>query len=49
MINILLPFYVNIESKTLYILTSSTHLPASFSSSSHGSIVTPIPTVTQGK
>ena len=37
------------ESKTPYPLTSSTHLPASFSSSSSGSIDTPTPTVTQGK
>ena len=47
--NILLPFYVNTESKNPYILTSSTHLTASFSYSSSGSIVTPTPTVTQGK
>ena len=42
-------FYVGTESKTPYPLTSSTYLPASFSSSSSGSIVTPTPTVTQGK
>ena len=50
MINFLLPFYVlNTESKTPYLLTSSTPLTASFSYSSSGSIVTPTPTVTQGK
>ena len=30
-------------------MTSSTHFPASFSSTSSGSIVTPTPTVIQGK
>ena len=38
-----------IESTTPYHLTSSTHIPISFLSSSSGSIVTPIPTVTPGK
>ena len=37
------------ESKTPYALTSSTHPPASFLSSSSGSIVTSTPIVTQGK
>ena len=36
-------FYVDSESKTSYNLTSTTHLPTAFSSSS-GSIVTPTPT-----
>ena len=45
----LLPFNANTESKTPYTLTSSTHHSARFSSTSHGFIVTPIPTVTQGK
>ena len=39
---------VDTESKTSYPLTSSTHYAASFSSSS-SSIVTPTPTVTEGK
>ena len=38
-----------IESKTPYPLTSSTHLQTSFSSSSKGFIVTPTPTVIEGK
>ena len=42
-------FYVGRESKTPYPLMSSTHLPTSLLSSSSGSIVTPTPTVTQGK
>ena len=42
-------FYVQTESKTPYPLTSSIPLPASFLSFSSVSIVTPIPTVTQGK
>ena len=42
-------FYIETESKTLYHLTGSTHLQASFSSFSSGSIVTPTPTVTLGK
>ena len=42
-------FYVQTESKTPHPLTSGTPLPESLSSSSSGSIVTPIPTVTQGK
>ena len=49
MISILLSFYVETESKTPHPLTSSTHLPASFSSSLRDSIVTPTPTVIQGK
>ena len=50
MINILLQLYVlNTEPKTPYLLTSSTHLTARFSSSLSGSIVTPTQTVTQGK
>ena len=42
-------FYMYIESKIPYPLTSSTHLPTSFSSSSGGSIITPTPNITQGK
>ena len=42
-------FMLDTESKSPYPLTSSGHLPPSFSSSSSGSIVTPTPTVTQGK
>ena len=42
-------FYMYIESKTPYPLTSSTHLPTSFLSSSSGSIITPTPNITQGK
>ena len=42
-------FYLYIESKTSYILTSSTYLSASFSFPLSASIVTPTPTVTQGK
>ena len=42
-------FMLDTESKTPYPLTSSAHLPASLSSSLSGSIVTPTPTVTQGK
>ena len=42
-------FYMYIESKTPYPLTSSTQSPASFSSSSKGFIVTPTPTVIEGK
>ena len=42
-------FYMYIESKTPYPLTSITHLPTSFLSSSNGSIVTPTPNITQGK
>ena len=42
-------FYMYIESKTPYHLTSSTHLPTSFSSSLSGSIITPISNITQGK
>ena len=42
-------FNVDTESKTQYHLTSSTNLPASFSSSSKGFIVTPTPTVIEGK
>ena len=38
--------YLDKEYKTLYPLTTSSHLPAIFLS---GSIVTPTPTVTQGK
>ena len=49
LIYILLPLYVDTESKTPYPLTGSTHLPTSFSSSSSVFIVTPTPTVTQGK
>ena len=49
LISILLPLYVDTESKTPYPLTGSTHLPASLSSSLSGSIVTPTPTITQGK
>ena len=46
---ILLPFHIDKESKSPYSLTSSTHVPANFSSFLSGSIVTVIPTVTQGK
>ena len=42
-------FYVNTDSKTLYFLTSSTDIPASFLSTSSDSIVTPTPTLIQGK
>ena len=45
----LLQFFVNIESKTLYPLTSSTNLPVSFSSFSSTSVLIPTPTVTGGK
>ena len=48
-ISILLSFYVDTQSKTPYLLTSSTHLLTTFSSSSSGSIVTPTPTVSLGK
>ena len=41
-------FNVDIESKILHSLTSSTHLPLKFSSSSTGSIVIPTPHVTGG-
>ena len=44
-----LQFYVDTEFKITYSLTSSTHLPASFLSSSSGSIVTPTLIVTGGK
>ena len=40
-------FYLDIESKILYPLTSSTHLPTS--STSSDSVVTPTPSVTGGK
>ena len=42
-------FYGVAESKTPYHLTSSTPLPTSFSSSSKRFIVTPTPTVIEGK
>ena len=42
-------FYVDTESKTPYILTSSINIPASFSSFSKEFIVTPTPTVIEGK
>ena len=42
-------FNVDTESKTPYTLTSSLHLPASFSTFSKGFIVTPTPTVIEGK
>ena len=42
-------FYLYTESKMSYPLTDNTCLPASFSFPSSGSIVTPIPTVTQSK
>ena len=42
-------FYEDTKTKTPYPLTSSTHLPASFSSTLSDSIVTPTPTATQGK
>ena len=48
LLSILLSFYIESESITPYTLTSSTRLPARFSSSS-SSIVTPTPTVTEGK
>ena len=42
-------FYVDTESKTPYILTSSINLPASFSSFSKEFIITTTPTVIEGK
>ena len=42
-------FNVETESKTPYLLTSSIHLPASFSSFSKEFILTPTPTVIEGK
>ena len=48
-LSFLLHYHVDKESKTPYSLTSSTHLPAIFLSFSIDSIVTPTPTVTQGK
>ena len=42
-------FYVDTESKTPYILTSSINLPASFSSFSKEFIITTTPIVIEGK
>ena len=48
-ITFIIIFMLDTESKTPYPLTSNAHLSARSSFSSSGSIVTPTPTVIQGK